>query len=172
MIRVVVYSAADEVELRLNGTSMGRKPAGKENRYTATFEIPYVPGVLEAVSWNGTEIASTAKISTTGKPSAIRLCSEPSTGSILRYVLVEIVDEQGNVVPNAELPLIASVEGGAVLAGFGSSKPVTAENYTSGNALSFNGRALAIMRMNDEASTATLNISSPGFEDALITCSI
>ncbi len=48
---VYVYSAADEVELWLNGKSCGRAAAGKENRYTAVFEVNYEPGSLSAASF-------------------------------------------------------------------------------------------------------------------------
>lgn len=53
---VDVYSNAPEVELFLNGRSLGRKPAGAEHGFTATFELNYEPGILEAASYqNGME---------------------------------------------------------------------------------------------------------------------
>ena len=50
-VKIYVYSAADEVELWLNGKSCGRAAAGKENRYTAVFEVNYEPGSLSAASF-------------------------------------------------------------------------------------------------------------------------
>lgn len=48
---VDVYSSGDEVELFLNGKSLGRKPAGKKSHYTATYEVAYESGTLKAIAW-------------------------------------------------------------------------------------------------------------------------
>ena len=48
---VDVYSSGDEVELFLNDKSLGRKPAGRENHFTASYEVPYEPGTLKAVAY-------------------------------------------------------------------------------------------------------------------------
>ena len=70
-------SAAPEVELFLNGVSQGRKNAGKENRYTAVFEIAYEKGELRAVSIGEDQREiSEAKIVSTGRPAAVRLVPE------------------------------------------------------------------------------------------------
>lgn len=53
---VDVYSNAEEVELFLNGRSLGREKTGEENDFTATYQVEYQPGVLKAVSYeNGQE---------------------------------------------------------------------------------------------------------------------
>ena len=48
---VEVYADADEVELLVNGRSLGRQPSGEAHRYRSTFETVYEPGLLEAVAW-------------------------------------------------------------------------------------------------------------------------
>jgi len=184
-IQVVAYSAADEVELLLNGNSLGKCPAGKKNRYTASFNITYRPGLLEAVSYrNGREISRTC-LKTVGEPAAIRLTAETfprtnisvpdntansgsasgadislaSDGHSLAYISVEIVDSQGNRVPDAAIPLKAHVAGAGMLAGFGSANPVTEENYTAGSFTTYQGRALAVIRSGYEAGKASLTVS-------------
>lgn len=168
LVKLVVYSSAPEVELLLNGTSFGRKSSGKENRYTATFEVPYAPGTLEVISLNGEEVISAAKLTTTGAPAKIRLYQEPAVGNNLRYIHVEIVDAQENIVPDAEVALCASLEGDAALAGFGSSNPITTDNYTAGKASSYHGRAMSIIRLNSDFAGAKLTVSAPGFDDAFL----
>ena len=76
-IHVVVYSAAGEVELFLNGQSLGAAAAGKEHRYTASFDISYAPGTLRAVSRKDGIAVSEDVLITTGAPAAIRLAVEP-----------------------------------------------------------------------------------------------
>lgn len=47
---VDVYSPSDEVDLFLNGKSLGNRPAGKQNGFTAKYELAYEPGTLMAVA--------------------------------------------------------------------------------------------------------------------------
>lgn len=171
-IHVVAYSAADEVELLLDGKSLGKCAAGKENRYTADFDVTYMPGTLEAVSLkNGVEI-SRACLKTTGAPAAILLKVEKSAipcggdqspalvadGHSLAYVSVEIVDAQENPVPHADILLTASVTGQGTLAGFGSARPITEENYTAGSFTTWQGRALAVVRSGYESGEVILTV--------------
>ena len=120
-VKVSVYSAADEVELRLNGRSLGRKPAGAANRYTAVFEAPFEAGALEAVSLAGNKELSRAVLETTGPAAALRLTAEKSElcadGESLSYITAELVDAQGRVVPNAAAELTAQVKWIAAEAG-------------------------------------------------------
>ncbi|MDE6674404.1 MAG: DUF4982 domain-containing protein, partial [Acetatifactor sp.] len=102
-VKVVAYSAAQEVELRLNGKVLDRKAAGKENRYMAVFDIVYEPGILTAVSFSDGQEISSDTLYTTKAPAALRLTADrqalPADGHSVCYVEVEIVDEDGRVVP-------------------------------------------------------------------------
>jgi beta-galactosidase len=48
-----VYSVDEEVELVINGVSVGRKPAGAAVKNKATFKVTYQPGTVEAVGYKG-----------------------------------------------------------------------------------------------------------------------
>jgi len=184
-IRVVVYSAAEEVELRLNGRVLGRKPAGKKNRNTAAFEICYEPGILEAVSVNGQEEISRVQLETTGEPAGLALraqteyvpcgkrdCTLAADGRSLIYVEVAVVDEKGRRVPDAELLMNARVTGSGSLQGFGSAKPITAENYTTGSFTSYRGRVMAVVRAGNAEGTACLCVEAEGMEPAEMTIAV
>ena len=54
-VTVEVYSDADEVELLLDGASLGIAPVGEKNRFRAEFEVTYTPGELVAVARTGGE---------------------------------------------------------------------------------------------------------------------
>lgn len=180
-VRVVAYSAADEVELLLNGKSLGKCAAGKANRYTASFDVPYMPGLLEAVSYqNGKELSRTC-LKTTGAPAAIRLTAEQpaltADGHSLAYVSAEIVDADGNQVPDAVIPLTAGITGAGTLAGFGSADPITEENYTTGSFSTFKGRALAVIRSGYASGEITLTVKAASddsgiTENASVTLSV
>ena len=184
-VKTAVFSRGDSVELFVNGVSCGIKKAGESQAFgmphTFLFDAVYQPGTVEAVSYkDGIEI-SRQTLSSTGKPAALRLVKEENVhcssdkeiradGHSIVYVKAEIVDEDGNVVPDAALPLTASLTGtGFTLAGFGSGNPVTEENYTSGSFTSYRGRALAILRTGYEGGDAVLSVHNDVLGDASIT---
>jgi hypothetical protein len=75
--RVDVYSADEEVELLINGTSVGRKPAGAAQQNKATFEVTYQPGTLVAVGFMGGVEQGRTELTTAGPPVALRLTPGP-----------------------------------------------------------------------------------------------
>jgi beta-galactosidase len=168
-LNLVVFSNADEVELFVNDRSVGRKKAGEAPAVedlprSFVFEAVYEPGRAEAVSYkDGREISRDA-IKTTGSVSAIRLSPEKEAvsadGHSLVYIPVELVDAEGNVVPDGDVRLTAEVTGGAELLGFGSGNPVTAENYTAGVFTTYRGRAMAVLRSGYEAGEAVLRVTA------------
>ena len=126
-IAVEIYCSDSEVELFLNGRSIGRKPAGKANRYTAGFDTVYEPGELVAVGFeNGAEISRTV-LKTAGPPAVIRLTPDRTSLKAefgdLSYVTVEIIDADGNVVNNASTNVYFTVSGAGTLLAVGQRKP-------------------------------------------------
>ena len=177
-VNIAVFSSADTVELFVNGVSAGTKKAGEALAAgmpdTFVFEAVYQPGTVEAVSYKDGKEISRGVLSTAGRPASVRLIREESCpkadGHSVVYVRVEIVDEKGNIVPDASLPLTASVSGeGFTLAGFGSGNPITDENYTRGAFSSYRGRALAVLRTTWETGEAVLTIRSDSLGDASVT---
>ena len=176
-VNIAVFSSAEEVELIVNGKSAGRKKAGEaiiqELPLTFLFRAEYQPGTVEAVSYTGGKEISRAALCTTGKPAAIRLTAETEgmkvDGESLCYVNAELTDENGQVVPDAEILLTATTEGAADLLGFGSGNPVTAENYSKGQFTSYRGKALAVLRAGYEAGEAKLTVKAEGIGTAEIT---
>ncbi|MDR1248181.1 MAG: DUF4982 domain-containing protein, partial [Treponema sp.] len=168
--KVDVYSGAEEVELFLNGKSLGKKAVGKSNRYTARFEIAYQPGILKAVSLTGGKGISSAEIATAGKAAGIRIIPEKTTiksnGQSLCFAVVELVDAQGRRVPFDDRKAKAVVSGAATLAAFGNGRPVTEENYTTGEFTSYLGRFLVILRSGYEKGEAVLKVSVEGLGEA------
>ena len=160
-----VYSSAEEVELLLNGASLGRKRAGAAHRYKAEFTLTYAPGRLEAVSYAAGQPVSRDVLETVGEPHHLALLPETTAltadGQSLCFVRVELQDRQGHRVPTAEMPLTAQVQGAATLQAFGTPKPDSTEVFTSGAFTSFEGRALVILRAGTQAGNADLEASSP-----------
>ena len=133
---------------------------------TFLFRAEYQPGTVEAVSYTGGKEVSHTALHTTGKPVVIRLNAETeemkADGESLCYVNAELIDENGQVVPDADILLSAKAEGAAALLGFGSGNPITDENYTKGQFTSYQGKALAVLRLGYEAGEAKLTVSAEG----------
>ena len=176
-VDMAVFSSAEEVELKVNGVSLGRKKAGEALIHgiplTFLFRAEYRPGTVEAISYTGGKEVSRTVLSTAGEPAGIRLSAETEAlkadGESLCYVNVEILDKEGNVVPDADVLLKAECAGAADLLGFGTGNPITAENFTKGQFTSYQGRALAVLRAGREAGEVLLTVSAEGLGSTEIT---
>ena len=101
-ILVTVYTNCDELELFLNGQSVGKKQIEKYGH--GEWNVIYAPGTLEVKAYRGGKLVAEDKRSTTGKAVSLRLtaCNEfEANGRDLALFVCECLDEEGNVVPNA-----------------------------------------------------------------------
>lgn len=174
-IQAEVYSSAEEVELFLNGQSLGRKPAGRDNHNKALFDLTYVKGTLEAVSYADGKEISRNTLHSAKEPAGLRIVPDEKAphqtrlradGQSLCFAVIEVVDADGNAVPYVEKKAVARMEGAAVLAAFGTGRPVTEENYTRGEVTSYKGRILAVIRSGYDAGKAVLTVKMEGLPEA------
>ena len=152
-----VYSDQAQVELLLNGKSVGRQ---KVKECKTLFKLKYAPGTLTAVAYDasGRETGRSELVSASG-PFGIAVRPEKchaKPGEIV-YVPVNIEGANGVVESNADRKLSVTVEGGELLA-FGSANPCTEEQYHTGSFTSYYGRALAIVRAG-ESGTIQVNVT-------------
>ena len=120
-VRVVVYSNAEEVELWVNGRSLGKQAVSFLGHLE--WNVVFEEGCIEAVAWkNGREVKRLAR-HTAGAPEKIRLRvdNKPFTGDTA-LVTAEILDAQGNVVPYADNEVQFVCENGKIL-GVGNGDP-------------------------------------------------
>ena len=126
-LQVNVYSNYSEVRLELNGKVIGTKPVSAETKLTAIFDVPYEAGELKAIALQDGKEMETKILKTTGKPAKIRLTADRSeikaSRNDLSYVTVEITDEAGNLVPDADLPVQFKVDGAGELAAVENGNP-------------------------------------------------
>lgn len=144
-----VYTDAEEVELFINGKSIGRKAAGKENKYKASFDTVFEPGEIAAVSYYSNGKTEKTVLKTAKKPAYIRLTSDrymlDGGEEDLAYITAEIVDEDGNVVFNADNDIFFSVCGGGVLLAVGNADPLSEEMYVGNTRKTYHGKAMAVV---------------------------
>jgi beta-galactosidase len=149
-LRVVVYADADEVGLLVNGTEIGRAPAGEKHRYRSEFDTFYEPGEVVAVAYRGAEELARTALWTATEP--VRLQAQADRVVIraddtdAAFVSVELVDEAGTVHPAADRTVTLTIEGPGELVGLGSANPCTSELFGDPTHTTFEGRALAVIR--------------------------
>jgi beta-galactosidase len=167
-LTVDVYSACEQVELFLNGEPLGAQPTGREERFTATFEVPYQPGTLRAVGYEGKTEMAACELDTVGAPSGIRLsadCEELQAGSDdLSYVTVEVVDAEGRRCPNADHELFFTVQGPGVIAAVGNGNPVSEEPYRGHTRRAHEGHCLVVVRATGEPGAIHLRAQADGLD--------
>lgn len=172
-VKIEVYSPAAEVELLLNGESQGRKVT-EHNK--ALFQIPYTHGQITAISYNGDAEISRDTLRSAGAEAGLKITADKTildaNGQALCFAMVELVDKDGEPVPYAEARVTASVEGDAFLQAFGSARPMTEENYTSGLATAYHGRLLAVVRAGENSGHAVLRVNAESLSGAELALTI
>ena len=115
----------DEVELFLNGRSLGRQVA---KRYVEMkWKVAYAPGTLEARAFRGGKVVAETKVETTGAPAAVQLKPDRAAiganGEDVSVFTVSVTDAQGRVVPTAGNSIAFEVEGPGKIIGVGNGDP-------------------------------------------------
>ena len=149
-LQVAVYSRCEKVRLELNGKLIGEQPVSAATRFTVHFEVPYAPGELRVTGFINEREAAHDSFQTTGAPAKLRLTPDRSTiradRNDLSFVIVEVMDLAGNLVPNAAVPVRFKISGAGELAAVGSSNPNLPESFQQPKRTTFEGRCLAIVR--------------------------
>ncbi|MCF0142029.1 MAG: DUF4982 domain-containing protein [Parasporobacterium sp.] len=144
---VEVYSASEEVELFINGESLGRKTCGPDNNYKVLFDVTYNPGVIKAVSYDDGKESGAYELRTAGEAS-LKITEEPretAEGAAgLYFYSIELTDEDGILNTSADREITITVTDGNLL-GFGSADPRTAYNYNVTTTKTYKGRAQAVV---------------------------
>jgi beta-galactosidase len=171
-LQVSIYSRCENVRLELNGKVIGEKPVSAETKLTAKFNVPYEPGELRAIGLvNGKEVARTV-LKTSGAPKKLKLTADRKNiradRNDLSFVTVEIVDADGQRVPDAQVPVRFSISGPGELAAQASSSPNDATSFHEPERKTFEGRCLAILRPKGDAGKITLKAEADGLKPTSI----
>ncbi len=166
-IPVMAYTNADEVELFLNGTSLGRQkrfsepvelPVGPNvspdrkflSKYRLEWQVPYQPGELKAVAYSGGAQVAVDEVKTAAAPARIKLSPDRPTihsdGADLSFLTVRIEDSKGNLSPSADNLVQFSVSGPGEIAGVDNGNAATIEPFQADHRTAFSGMALLIVR--------------------------
>lgn len=147
---VHVYTSGDEAELFLNGRSLGRRTKGPQTYRLRWDDVVYEPGELRVVAYKNAQPWATARRSTTGPASTLRLDADrdrlDADGRDLGFVTLAIVDQHGQVVPTADHEITVEIDGPARLIAMGSGDPTSHEPFQASRRRAFHGLCLAILQ--------------------------
>ena len=169
--QVHVYTRSQMVRLELNGRIVGEQIIDTAASITATFEVPYEPGTLIARCYdNGRETASQT-LKTTGRPKAVRLIADRTRiradRNDLSYVRAEIIDSEGNIVPDAdEIMVNFEVTGNGKVAGTGSGNPGDMSSFQQPKKKAYQGICLAIIRPETKQGKIHIRAKAEGLKGA------
>lgn len=174
-LQVRVFSRSPLVRLELNGNLIGEQQL-PDTTITATFMVPYQTGVLKATAIENGKPVGVVELTTVGKPHHLQLTADrvvvrPDRND-LSYIAVEVVDENGKVIPNAAVPVLFQLTGVGELAGVGNANPTDLSSFQKPAKTTFRGRCLAILRPKLQTGTMTLKATAPGLESGEITVTV
>jgi beta-galactosidase len=169
-LRLRVFSNCEEAEILVNGRSAGRKPCGSD---WTEWELPYTPGILEAVAYRGGKEAAREIHKTAGVPVALALEPASRGGSRLRpggvaVIAVSALDREGNSVPAADNNVSFEVAGNGRLLGLGNGDPADHSSDTYPVRRLFAGKAAAIIEAGTGKGSLILKAVSPDLAGAAL----
>ena len=171
---IYIYTNGDEVELLLNGKSLGRKPnatGAKLRNQIRWGEIDYKKGKLEAVAYKGGKAVARHALETTGKP--VRIIAEPDNqqwqadGMDLQHVRLTVVDSKGRRCLSNNDELQFSIDGDASIVAVTNGDITTDEIATQQHVRLWQGQAMVILRSGRQPSKVTLRTKSQAFKDTI-----
>jgi beta-galactosidase len=169
---VVCYTNCEEVELTLNGRPVGAKRLADAVDGALTWEVPYAPGVLEAVATAKGKPLARFALKTAGPPARIELVPDVTRvsagGDGTFHVEFRIVDERGVRVPAADSEVTFELEGPGRVLGIGNADLNSIEDCKDLAHHAYQGRGLAVLQATAGSGTITVKASSPGLQPAAI----
>jgi beta-galactosidase len=166
------YNHADEVELYLNGKSLGIRKKNGDDLHVM-WRVKYVPGTLKAVSRKDGKVVLTQEIHTAGAPAKIELIADRKVinadGKDLSFITVKILDKDGNVVPEADNLVNFKLNGNAFIASVDNGDPVNHDSFKVNYRKAFHGLALAIVQSKETPGVINFTATSQGLQSAALT---
>ena len=170
-VDIWAYFNSEEVELFLNGKSLGTKRKSGDDLHVM-WRTLYEPGTLKAVARTKGKVVLTQEIRTAGPPAKIVLTADrrviKADGRDLSFITITVVDESGTVVPSADNLIKFQFTGEGSIAAVDNGSQISHEPFKADYRKAFNGMCLAIIQSKGKAGRITLKANSEGLSAASI----
>jgi beta-galactosidase len=169
-IDVRCFSNCDEVELILNGQSLGRKTMPRNSHLA--WNVDYQPGTLEARGFKAGRQIAQASRQTTGVPALLSL--QPDRARLaagardVAVISVTVCDDQNRPVPTADNLVQFEISGLGQLIGVGNGDPSSHESSKAPIRRAFGGLCMALVQSTDKSGEIRVEATSPALTAASI----
>lgn len=164
---VEVYSNCKEVELFLNGRSLGAQPLHTDAS-PRVWKVAFAPGTLKAVARNNGKVVATDELRTAGAPAKIRLKSNlkqlADDWDGVAFVRAAVVDRHGVQVPSANNLIRFKISGPGVIAAVDNADNASHEPFQANERHAFEGECVAFIKASAAPGRIVITASSPGLE--------
>ncbi len=168
------FNNADEVELFLNGRSLGTRRK-KGDALHVLWQVKFAPGILKAVSRRNGKTVLTTERRTAGKPYRLRLTADRTTinanGKDISFITVEVLDENGTLVPDAADLINFEVQGSGFIAGVDNGLQTSLESFKANHRKAFNGLCLAMVQSKNTKGNIVFKATAKGLQPAQLVLS-
>jgi len=169
---VEAYSNCEEVELVLNGKSLGAKPRNADDS-PRIWKVAWEPGTLKAIGRNRGAVVAEHELRTAGKPAKIMLAVDrtrltPAWDDVA-FVTATITDQNGIPVPGASDLISFRITGPGVIAAVDSGDNASVEPFQASARRAYQGRCYAMIKAGAARGKITLAASAPGLTGSSIT---
>jgi beta-galactosidase len=160
---VYVYTNCDEVELLLNGKSLGKKNVDM-NLYKSLWKIQFQPGTIKAIGYRKGKKVAEHVLKTAGD--AFQISAKPlktklkANGEDLALIEISILDKNGNYVYDANNDITVNISGEGELAGLDNGDTSYPGLFKTNVRKAFHGKLLATVRSSNKAGKMGINITS------------
>jgi beta-galactosidase len=172
-IKIHCYTNCEEVELFLNGKSVGKQKAIPYTKLI--WDLVYKPGKLEARGYKAGKVVTKDIVETTTAPAQVALNSDVTTlkadGCDVAVIRVSIKDAKGRVVPTADNLVKFSVGGPGKIIGTGNGNPTSHEPDKASQRMAFNGYCLVLVQSDKSSGEIRLKASSGNLKSAEVVIS-
>jgi beta-galactosidase len=171
---VEVYTNAEEVELFLNGKSLGTEKLHADAS-PISFKVPFEPGTLKAVARSGSTIVATDELKTAGKPARIVFTADSPARPLtpdwndVRYVTATLVDKDGTRIPDSTTVVRFAATGPASIIAVDNGNMMDHDPYQATQRKLYLGNALALLRATGTSGQIKVTASADGVPSATLT---
>jgi beta-galactosidase len=169
--KVQVYSNCEEVELFLNGHSLGSKPKPADDS-PRLWDVTFEKGSIKAVGKNQGKEVVTEELKTAGPAAKIVLSADRlkvnNEWDDVSYVTAKVYDANGNLCPNIDHLVKFTVSGPGVIAAVDNGNIASHEAYKASERHTFRGQCVAIIKANQNSGEIVIKASADGLEGSTV----
>ena len=176
LIIVEVYSNCEEVELLLNGESLGPRKLADFEDHIYKWAVPFAEGELAAKGKSNGKMVST-KLVTVSAPASISVSIDitklNADGYDVAHIVAQLVDEKGNPVKTDERLISFKVEGVCKVLGVDNGATYNVQDFQSDNIITDKGVCLLIIQsIKNALSNVAITAKSKNLESGSVKIAI